>query len=279
MVAGATYHIPNGGEDLRDLDLSYMARSTSLLKRLLQMYGQLPASAGPFNERAAFRQAIDDLQVMLYPWITKSKDGKRSYTSIFDLEKSYRDDVGIVISTGKNGFRWAVHQIVTLRAIVNSTLPIEIFYGGDDDLPENYRNYLHSLEKDFPHMGSITTVDIKKKFPDPDGILGLPGGWAMRPYSILASSFRKSILSDADTIFIQDPRRLVDEPAFKKYGSLFWHDRLLAPAAAANYKWSETLMEDVDVKNMQEIKKESSGWFDHRTFYEMERLFSQLLNI
>jgi hypothetical protein len=201
------------------------------------------------------------MQQTLYPWITLAKDGNRTYNSFFDLINSYEQDVGLVISTGaKGGFRWAVHQIATLRAVLNSTLPIEVFYGGDDDLPEKYRHFIDAIHLRYPNPGTIKTVDITKKFPDPDGKLGLPGAWAMRPYAILASSFKTAILADADTIFVQDPRVVLDEVSFKEYGSVFWHDRKLAPAPDETYKWADELLEAAN-----------EGWFKHETFYEMER--------
>jgi hypothetical protein len=121
----------------------------------------------------------------------------------------------------------------------------------------------------FPGLGSITTVDITQKFRDPDNILGLPGGWAMRPFSILASSFKTAILADADTIFLQDPRVLLQEYTFIQYGSLFWHDRLLRPAPDETYKWVDEILENVKAKHMEDVH--DAGWFRHQTYYEMER--------
>ena len=61
---------------------------------------------------------------------------------------------------------------------------------------------------------------MKKHFPDPEHELGLPRGWAIRPFSILASSFKTVVLADADTIFLRDPRILINETGFLGYGSL-----------------------------------------------------------
>lgn len=130
------------------------------------------------EERAALRDTIESLQRALYPWITQpGKDGISTYTSFFDLIGSYHQDAGIVITTGKEGgFRWAIHQIVALRRVLNTTLPIEIFYAGDDDLPEPYRNFIQLIQSTFPNSGAITTIDITKKFPDSDGRLNLHRG-------------------------------------------------------------------------------------------------------
>lgn len=259
------------GKDAKNLDIGHVARNTAVLKDLLGMYERLAQTTRQLNhEIESFKRTIEILQQTLYPWIANPKDGTGPYASLFDLTNSYTQDAGIVISAGKEGgFRWAVHQIIALRGVLNSKLPIEIYYGGDDDLPKPYRDFLHLIESTFPDSGSITTVDITKKFPDPDGFLGLPGGWAMRPFAILASSFKKVILADADTIFLQDPQKILDEVNFQEFGSIFWHDRILDPAPEETYKWADELLETAKAKNRDKLQ--AVGWFNRQTFYEMER--------
>ena len=260
------------GKNTKDLDIGHIARNTAVLKDLLRIYEQLyPKTRRLQEEKASFKDTIETLQETLYPWITTPKDGSQTYRSFFDLTNSYTQDAGIVISTGKDGFRWTVHQVVTLRGVLNSTLPIEIFYGGDDDLPEPYRDFLYLIESVLPDSGSITTVDITEKFPDPDGLLDLPAKWATRPFAILASSFKTVILSDADTIFLQDPQTILDEVSFQEFGSIFWHDRILNPASEATYKWADELLETAKARNLD--KSEADGWFNKQTYYEMERYF------
>ena len=264
------------GKDAKDLDIGHIARNTAVLKDLLRIYEGLSPTRE--QEKESFKRTIETLQQTLFPWITKPKDGSRTYTSFFDLTNSYTQDAGIVISTGKEGgFRWAVHQIIALRGVLNSTLPIEVFYGGDDDLSKPYRDFLHLIESAFPESGSITTVDITEKFPDPDELLGLPGGWAMRPFAILASSFKTVILADADAIFLQDPRKILDEVNLQKFGSMFWHDRILGPASEETYKWADELLETAKAKNRDNLQ--ASGWFNKTTFYEMERYFLSRINL
>ena len=258
-------------EDAKDLDIGHVARHSAVLRELLRIYDRLtPPTRELQQEQAAFKHTIESLQQILYPWITQPKDGKRTYATFFDLINSYEQDAGIVISTGKDGgFRWAVHQIVTLRGVLNSTLPIEVFYGGDDDLPQQYRVFIEEIALTYPQSGTIKCVDITKKFPDPDEVLGLPGGWAMRPFAILASSFKTVILSDADTVFLQDPSVLLYEPGFLEHGSLFWHDRILGTATDETYQWADELLEAAKAKHLEDLQQQ--GWFAHKTQYEMER--------
>ena len=92
----------------------------------------------------------------------------------------------------------------------------------------------------------------------------------MRPFSILASSFKKVILTDADTVFLQNPELLLEEPGFKKTGALFYHDRVLNAANTETYDWLDNMLEEVNAKHLDDLKK-NSEWFQRKTFYEMER--------
>jgi len=253
------------------MDLGHIARYSAVLKDLVRIHNEIiPSTKESQHEKEAIRQTIDIVQEALYPWLTQpDEEGNQIFSSMLELLDSFTEDVGIVISTGvRGGFRWAVHQIVTLRAVLNCTLNIEIFYGGENDLPKKYRTFIHDIESAFPGSGSIRTIDITQVFPDPNGLLGFPGGWAMRPFAILASSFKKVILTDADTVWMQDPRKILEEETFAEYGSVFWHDRELAAASDETYKWVDELLEAAKAKSEN---FQPNGWFEKKTFYEMER--------
>jgi hypothetical protein len=272
IIADAALQFRPEAPDVKDLDIAHIARQTTVLKDLLEICEGIPNSQALRKDREALRHTIDIMQKALYPWITQATGGHRSYSSLFDLIDSYTEEAGIVICTGKNGgFRWAVHQIASLRTVLNCSLPIEVFYGGDSDLPNEYRQFIKAIDSSVPDGGSITIVDITEKFPDPNGILGLlPGSWAMRPYALLASSFKTIILADADTIFLQDPRILLEEPSYKQYGSIFWHDRSdINSGTEETYRWVDELLESVKAKNMENVR--DAGWFRREAFHEMER--------
>jgi len=271
IIDAAKQFHPNA-KDAKDKDIGHLARQTAVLQDLLRIYNRINSSNSAFDdERHLFESTINELQTFLYPWITApSLEGSATYSTFFDLIHSYTEEAGIVISTGREGgFRWAIHQIVILRGVLNCTLPIEVFYGGDHDLPAQYRSFIEAIPSAFPGTGTIVTVDITKKFADRDETLRFPGGWAMRPFAVLASSFKTVILADADTVFVMDPRVLLEEESYKRFGSVFWHDRKLSPASDETYKWADELLETAKAKDLENIKKE--GWFLHQTFYEMER--------
>lgn len=259
-------------ESAKDQDLAYIARQTVVLTKLLRIYQSIDPTAEFESERAAFRHTIEKLQQTLYSWIYKIKDGVRTYKSFFDLIESYDQDAGIVITVRKDdGFRWAVHQIVTLRAVIRSTLPIQIFYAGDGALPKKYRDFIKNIQSSYPRSGSITTIDITRKFPDPDQRLDVSDQRLMRSFAMLASSFKQVILSGSDTIYLQDPRMLLQEPSFLVYGSLFWHDRIFEPASEDIYNWADELLERAKSKNLEKVRKEGVGWFNRKGYYELEK--------
>ncbi|KAI9697331.1 MAG: hypothetical protein M1820_007837 [Bogoriella megaspora] len=128
---------------------------------------------------------------------------------------------GIVISTGKGQFRYACHLIRNLRDVLGSSLPIEIAYAGEDDLPVEHRNGLKSLGD------NIDTVDVLTVFSD-DTLKLREVGWSIKPFALLASKFEEAILMDADAVFLQRPEILLDEHSgYGSTGALLFHDRLL----------------------------------------------------
>lgn len=148
-----------------------------------------------------------------------------------------RPETGIVLCVGVKDFVLAVHNIQVLRNVLGSTLPIEIFYAGDGDLPEEKR-------KEFEALGpNIQTRNILNDFDD--GIAGIGeiltgNGFVMKPFALLASRFERVILLDADIIFLQRPDASFDEDIhLKKTGTLFYHDR--AVTESANTGWTDTL--------------------------------------
>lgn len=103
--------------------------------------------------------------------------------------------------------------------VIRSTLPIEIAYAGDSDLPSFERDALKALNS------RLDTTDLLKYFQN--STAGLQKGeYATKPFALLASRFQKAILVDADFILLQSPDRLFKtHPKLTETGTLFWHDR------------------------------------------------------
>lgn len=143
---------------------------------------------------------------------------------------------GIVLTAGQGNMVLAAHAIRTLRNVVNTTLPIQVAYAGDDDLPANKRREMKTLD---PKLELINILDHYD-----EDIAGLRvGGWAMKPFAALASSFERVIIIDADTIFMQRPDEWFEENAsLKQTGTLFFHDR--AYGGRRTTDWVKTLLKE-----------------------------------
>ena len=108
----------------------------------------------------------------------------------------------------------AISTIQSIRFVLNSTLPIEIFYMGDTDLFPQQRTELLKIS-------SVAVHDLSPYFTIQDSIKG----WNMKPFAMLVSSFRHVILMDLDAVFLQKPDVILAYPKYLETGSLFFHDR------------------------------------------------------
>ena len=160
----------------------------------------------------------------LFSWI------KPSFSSTIEMRNSFSGN-GIVICMGNGQFKMALATLKMIRNVHFSNLPIEVFYMGDHDLSAENRKVLESLN-------DVTTRDIKTIFDDSQLKLG---GWAIKTFAILASSFQNAMLIDADVVFLQSPDVLFASRIFGKYGSLFFHDRSLYSHGEPTKKWFKDL--------------------------------------
>ncbi|KAJ3039558.1 hypothetical protein HDV00_012134 [Rhizophlyctis rosea] len=168
-------------------------------------------SIGGLEKVAEIDHAIMKLEQNMYPFI---KDGKK-FTSASDLLASYHGR-GIVMATGNWHFRFARHCIVSLR-YMGSKLPIQVFYAGKDDLKDEYKEELRQIE-------GVTVLDLAD-YMDIKG--PQVNGWAVKPFSMLASSFAEMIFIDADALFFQPPEVMFDFERYKRTGAIFFRDRTI----------------------------------------------------
>jgi alpha 1,3-mannosyltransferase len=126
---------------------------------------------------------------------------------------------GIVIPVGKDQFRFTAHLVKALRDVLQSKLPIQIAFAGEADLPKEYQDALISLGSDIELLDILTIFNNEP--------LQLPGGWAIKPFALLACKFEQAILMDADAVMLQDPAVIFDYDGYKGTGTYMFHDRLL----------------------------------------------------
>ena len=89
---------------------------------------------------------------------------------------------GIVLAAGQGNMALAAHAIRTVRNVVNTSLPIQVAYAGDDDLPAYKRRQMKALD---PKLELINILDHFDE--DVDGLLARV--LSMNPFIALESIF------------------------------------------------------------------------------------------
>ncbi|UKZ56518.1 hypothetical protein TrVGV298_010355 [Trichoderma virens] len=169
---------------------------------------------------------------------------------------------GIVIPAGGSDLqiRFAGHLIASLREVFGCSLPIQIAYAGDSDLPKERRDALLSFDK----TNNTEFLDVWTVFDDATLRLRRKG-WAIKAFAALASRFEHVIVLDADAVFLQSPEVLFQQRAYVENGAYLFHDRLLwqhsfedrhewwkdqikepSPAMNKSLVWTEDYAEECD---------------------------------
>lgn len=169
-------------------------------------------------------------------------------------------ETGLVICAGQPNLIFAIHLIRSLRNVLNSTLPIQIAYAGDDDLSFHDRRVLIDLGP------NIETLNLLDYFDDDmSGLVG--GSWAMKPFAMLASRFKETIMVDADAVFLRAPDGVFnDEPGLRETGTLFWHDREWMIGKRERHAWVHKIMEGREPSPMLS----QSLFWTHNAYQEMD---------
>lgn len=169
----------------------------------------------PSSDRGPFNRALE----AQFPFLA----GASIYTpwSSSSSAETDHEPPSYVICAGSNNLNMAAHLIRSLRRVHGSHSLIEVAYGGEDDLKPQHRQFLSALEP------RVSFIDLAERFPAAKrDILG--GGWAMKPFALLAAASPRAVLMDADALFLTSPDALFDShPDLKRTGTLFFHDRAM----------------------------------------------------
>ncbi|KAJ3247749.1 hypothetical protein HDU78_003241 [Chytriomyces hyalinus] len=162
---------------------------------------------------------VSSLEQLMYPWLSGSRFKNIHALQTFAKDGAVRGtERGIILSTGRGHFELAIHVIVSLRNVLNCNLPIEVHHMGPDDLDSNMLSAFRALP-------GVKTVDVWDYWGEEAKQIG---GWAVKPFALLASNFTQVMFIDADAVFVQSPEVLFTKSEiFKKYGQLFYHDRTI----------------------------------------------------
>ena len=125
----------------------------------------------------------------------------------------YPDDFegkGIVICAGGRFFSCCWVLINTLRIDMCCSLPIQVWYSGDEMTPK--------------HIDILSELNVScHNFLDYEEGEEAEG-YMMKPLAIKLSSFREVLYLDADNICLINPDTLFDLPEYKNTGAMFWPD-------------------------------------------------------
>ncbi|KAL2106307.1 hypothetical protein VUR80DRAFT_6941 [Thermomyces stellatus] len=215
----------------------YKEKYAELGQRAQQLRDWLAAAefSSSAYERARLLRTVEAAAPALFPFLRHSPRNPDSKTPLADLRASFGPGTkGIVLSTGVGTLRYAYHLIASVREVLETTLPIEVAYAGDDDLPPADRERLQSRFSD------IQFLDVLKVFDD-EAVDLREGGWATKAFAALASSFEEVILVDADAVFLQRPEVLLTQEAYTSTGAFLFRDRLLFKGAYKDrHEWWES---------------------------------------
>jgi hypothetical protein len=135
---------------------------------------------------------------------------------------------GVVICAGgARMFTNAWVLVWQLRRTLRSTLPIEIWHLGPEEMSSGMRAMIEGL--------GASTVDahaVLRRFP-----ARISDGWQLKAYALIMSGFREVLLFDADNVPVRDPAFLFDHPDYLRTGAVFWPDAI--DIAATNPIWNE----------------------------------------
>ncbi|KAJ3314536.1 hypothetical protein HDV04_006075 [Boothiomyces sp. JEL0838] len=178
------------------------------------------------SEKESIIAAASSLDKTLFSWI-------KGFKSTIDMRDSF-EGTGLVICAGNHQTNLAISTLRIIRDVHGSKIPFEVFYNGDGDLSRENR-------AKFEKVPNTKTVDIQKILDNNQIKIG---GWAIKSFALLASSFDKAMLIDADVVFLQSPDVLFDGKLFEKNGALFFHDRSLYSHGEETLNWFKSLMPD-----------------------------------
>lgn len=165
------------------------------------------------------------LETLLYPWI------KPYWKNAFDMTRSTKGQ-GIVMCVGNGQFKHAVITIQSLREILKTDMPIEIFYINEWDLSQEKREF-------FDAMPNVSTHELVSRINNDYTQFG---GWDMKPYAMLASSFSEVILMDADVFLFKKPETFFEDEGYQATGALFFLDRTLFDNYEDGKRWIKSFL-------------------------------------
>jgi hypothetical protein len=234
---------------LDENDFERIGNQLRLFKKIHEFVWNRKSSRVDVAAKEAMKH-LETIEKLMFSWI------KPKYRSTLDLRSSFAGKKdGIVICAGNHHTILGVSTLRMIREVHKSKLPFEVFYVGEGDL-------LPSNRKRFAAIPDTKLVDITKILNN--DIMQL-GGWAVKAFALLVSSFKSPMLIDADVVFFQSPDVLFQSDLFMDYGALFFHDRSLYTQGKETLDWFKNLMPSPPSPYSQALRI-----FNQKTAHEQE---------
>lgn len=132
-----------------------------------------------------------------------------------DIPIDEKCEDGIVVCAGGPTYFVQAYVLMRLLRHLGCQLPIELWYRGPSEMPPQMQELVEPLD-----VQLVDAMEICRQ----QGV-GELQGWAIKPFSMLHSRFRRVLYLDSDNVPVDDPSYLFDAPEFRQFGSLFWTDR------------------------------------------------------
>lgn len=121
---------------------------------------------------------------------------------------------GIVVCGGGRRYFPSAWVCLNMLRRHGCKLPIELWHLGPQEMNDNMRALVETL-----NVKCVDAFEVRRHHP----VRNL-NGWELKPFAIMHSSFRQTLLLDADNVPVMDPTYLFQCPQFLETGAVFWPD-------------------------------------------------------
>ena len=126
---------------------------------------------------------------------------------------------GIVICGGGQRYFTCAWICIQMLRELGCTLPIELWYLGPMEMDARMKSLVAPY--------GVVCRDGRIHRKDSQGkpkLRSTLGGFELKPYAILHSSFREVLFLDADNVPVRNPEYLFELPEYQEEGAIFWPD-------------------------------------------------------
>jgi len=121
---------------------------------------------------------------------------------------------GVVMCGGGEKYFPSAWVAINILRHLGCGLPIELWHLGAAEMTDRMREILAPLG-----VKCVDAEAVRESFP-----ARTLGGWEMKPYAIMNSSFDEVFYLDADNVPVRNPEFLFETPEYVEAGAIFWPD-------------------------------------------------------